>query len=134
MLRPHAIKTACVASTLFICCGSGFFVPGSRTSARQSSGMAATSSDMQESAIAQLRAVAEGRKKDADAWYNLGLALNRAGKGKESRKAFEKAVKLRPDAKSHVGLASSLLLLNKTGDAEREARQALSLDPQFGAA
>jgi len=79
-----------------------------------------------------LRPAAERRKTDADAWYYLGLALNRAGRAKEARKAFDRAVKLRPDnAGAHTGLAYTMLLLGKESDAEREAQKALQLDPQF---
>jgi TonB family protein len=82
-------------------------------------------------AAAVLKAAAERRKTDADAWYQLGLALTRAGKPKEARKAFESALKLRPDwPEASAGIAVSLLLLDKAGDAEREARRALAADPQ----
>jgi len=85
-----------------------------------------------EGAIAVLRPAAGRLKKNADAWYYLGLALNRAGRAKDARKAFDKAVKLRPDdAGAHTGLAYTLLLLGKTDDAEREAQQALKLDPKL---
>ncbi|HWW74798.1 MAG TPA: tetratricopeptide repeat protein, partial [Pyrinomonadaceae bacterium] len=48
-------------------------------------------------AVAALKSAAESRRTDADAWYYYGLALTRARKGKDARKAFERAVKLRPD-------------------------------------
>jgi Flp pilus assembly protein TadD len=86
-------------------------------------------------AIDELRPVAEGRKTDADAWYFLGLALSRAGRAKDARKAFEKTLKLRPDdALAHVGLAYSMLLLDKPRDAEREAGRARTLDPRLAEA
>src|SRR4051812_48194019 len=47
-------------------------------------------------AVRELKPVAEKRKTDADAWYLLGVALNRSGRHKDARKAFEKAIKLRP--------------------------------------
>lgn len=144
MLMPRLFKITGVALVLFTCFGSNLLTPAARAAGQQSE-TAGTSSEIArgkqlyeqgdtKGAIAQLRAVAEKRKNDADAWYYLGFALNRAGRAKEGRKAFEKAVKLRPDASAYVGLAYSLLLLNKMRDAEREARRALSLDPQFGAA
>jgi TonB family protein len=78
-----------------------------------------------------LKRAAERRKKDADAWYSYGLALGRTGKRQDSRKAFERAVKLRPEwATARAGLAYTLLLLNKTKDADREAKRAVSLDPK----
>jgi len=85
-----------------------------------------------EGAIAVLRPAAGRLKKNADAWYYLGLSLNRAGRAKDARKAFDKAMKLRPDdAGAHTGLAYTLLLLGKPDDAEREAQQALKLDPKL---
>jgi TonB family protein len=84
---------------------------------------------------ALLKAAAERRKTDADAWYLLGVALNRGGNDKDARKAFEKSVKLRPAyAEAHTGLAYTLLTLGKPGDAEREARRALAINPQVAEA
>lgn len=80
-------------------------------------------------AIAELKPVAEGRKKDADAWYLLGVALNRSGRNKDARKAFEKAIKLRPgDGSAHAGRAYALFLLGKFSDADKEARLAVATD------
>jgi len=69
-------------------------------------------------------------KTDADAWYYLGLALITDPKSwKESSKAFETALKLRPNfAAAHTGLAYALMLRNKTDAAAREARAALEID------
>src|SRR4051812_6228819 len=80
-------------------------------------------------AVKELKPVAEGRKKDADAWYLLGVALNRSGRHKDARKAFEKAIKLRPDdASARAGRAYSLLMLDKLRDADKEARLAVNAD------
>lgn len=83
-------------------------------------------------AIASLRDAVKENKADADAWYYLGLALNRENETKSARKAFEKAVQLRPDfAAAHAALACTMLLANKSrGDAEHEAQRALTLDAQ----
>jgi TonB family protein len=90
--------------------------------------------DAQDAAV-ELRYVAENRKKDAGAWYLLGVALSRSGDDKEARKAFEKSLKLRPsNADAHTGLAYTLLTLGKLRDAEREARRALALNPQVAEA
>lgn len=79
-----------------------------------------------------LKRAAEARKKDADAWYYLGLAYNRLNKFKDARKAFERSVKERPDsAGAHAALAYTLLILGKSRDAEREADRALKLDPRL---
>src|SRR4030095_7909772 len=69
-------------------------------------------------------------KTDADAWYYFGLALIADPKGlKDASKAFETAVKLRPNfAAAHTGLAYALMLRNKMDGAAREARSALELD------
>jgi len=86
-------------------------------------------------ALPLLKRAAEARKKDADAWYYLGLALNRLGKTKDARKAFEKSLKARPDsAAAHASLAYTLLLLGKTRDAERETERAIELDPKLAEA
>ncbi|HEV2864795.1 MAG TPA: TonB family protein [Pyrinomonadaceae bacterium] len=78
-----------------------------------------------------LRVAVKRDKRNADAWHMLGAALARAGDGKGSRKAFETALKLRPDhAPSRAGLAHALLLLGKPTDAEREAARAFAADPQ----
>src|ERR1044072_7649540 len=78
-----------------------------------------------------LKPIAERRKTDADAWYYLGFALTRAGKPKDARKAFENALKHRPDSpQTRAGLAYALLLLNKPQDAEREASLTLASNPQ----
>ena len=77
-------------------------------------------------AINALRAAVKQQKDDALAWYYLGLALNVDGNTKDSRKAFETTVKLRPEmAGPHVSLAYLLLLTDKTGEAVREAERAL---------
>jgi TonB family protein len=69
-------------------------------------------------------------KTDADAWYYFGLALIADPKGlKEASKAFETAVKVRPNfAAAHAGLAYALMLRNKLDGAAREAGAALEID------
>jgi len=84
--------------------------------------------DVQGAAEALKRA-SEQRKTDAHVWYEYGLALTRAQKQKEARKAFERAVALRDSAPARTGLAFTQFLLGKTRDAEREAGRALALDP-----
>jgi TonB family protein len=80
-------------------------------------------------AIKALSAVVKTNKTDGEAWYFLGLAWNRAHNSKKARKAFEAAVKLRPDfAAAHTGFAYTLMLTGKNADAGREARRAIELD------
>jgi tetratricopeptide (TPR) repeat protein len=73
-------------------------------------------------------------KTDADAWYYFGLALIAEPKGlKDASKAFETAVKLRPNfAAAHTGLAYALMLRNKMDGAAREAKAALEIDSAIG--
>lgn len=78
-----------------------------------------------------LRAAVKKDKADAEAWHMLGVSLSRSRDAKGARKAFETALKLRPDhAPSRAGLAYALTLLNKLKDAEREAARALAADPR----
>jgi TonB family protein len=82
-------------------------------------------------AINALRAIVKLHKGDADAWYYLGLALNRDNDPKGARKALEQTVKLRPNyARARAALAYLLLVLNKSRDGLREAERALKLDAQ----
>jgi TonB family protein len=79
-----------------------------------------------------LKHAAEARKTDADAWYSLGVAHARNGKHGDARKAFDKALKARPDwALARTGLAYALLGQGKARDAEREAQRARALDPRL---
>jgi TonB family protein len=80
-----------------------------------------------------LRASLKKNQADEEAWYYLGLTLLHQPKQiKEASKAFESALKLRPNfAVAHTGLSYSLLLRNKTSDALREARTALSIEPNI---
>lgn len=74
-------------------------------------------------------AVKKDAKADAEAWYHLGAAYTGLDDPKEARKAFEKAIKLRPDwAPARAGLAAAHLSAGRLGDAEHEARRALGLD------
>jgi TonB family protein len=76
-----------------------------------------------------LRAALKRDEKNAEGWYFLGLALSRAGRVKEARGAFRKAIDLRPsDARARAGLAYMLLLGGKLKDAEAEARQSIAED------
>jgi TonB family protein len=83
-----------------------------------------------EAAAVLKQAVAQD-KTDAEAWYFFGLALITNPKGlKDASKAFETAVKLRPNfAAARTGLAYALMLRNKTDGAAREAMAALEVDP-----
>lgn len=83
-----------------------------------------------EEAIKVLKKIVKDRQDDVDAWYHLGLAYFHHDKLKDARKAFEMAVRLRPNfALARSNLAYTLLDLNKFSDASGEAQNALALDP-----
>jgi TonB family protein len=84
-------------------------------------------------AAKQLRKAADKNKTDAEAWHFLGLALLQQGKKvKDATKAFETAVRLRPDyAPSHTALAYVFLTRNKLPEALREAQAAVNIDPNI---
>ena len=68
-----------------------------------------------------------------EAWYYLGLALTQQPKElKNATKAFETAIKLRPNyAAAHTGLSYVLLRRNKFSDALHEAQTAIKLEPKL---
>jgi tetratricopeptide (TPR) repeat protein len=80
-----------------------------------------------------LKKAVEHNKKDDEGWSYLGLALLHQPKRiKEASKAFETALKLRPNSGiAHVGLGYSFLIRNKSSDAVREAQAALSIEPNI---
>ncbi|MGI8734624.1 MAG: TonB family protein [Pyrinomonadaceae bacterium] len=73
------------------------------------------------------------KKYDADeqAWYYLGLALTQQPKElKDASKAFETAIKLKPNfAAAHTGLSYVLMRRNKFSEALIEAQTAIKLEP-----
>lgn len=79
------------------------------------------------------RAVVEKNSSDDEGWYQLGLALMQQSREmKDASKAFETALKLRPNfAAAHAGLSHIFLLRNKTYDAISEAEKALRIDPKI---
>src|SRR5436305_6987905 len=135
MTTPRILNFALAAAALALVCAPPHAraqKPDARASANEKLERGKQLYDQGEAAAAipLLRAAAESLKNDPDAWYLYGLALSRAGRAKDAVKAFDKTLKLRPDdALARTGLAFSLLLLNKPGDAEREARRAMSKEP-----
>jgi TonB family protein len=85
-----------------------------------------------EGAVEVLKAaVRKESKDDPEAWYQLGAAYTGLRDLKEARKAFERALNLRPDfARAHAGLAAAFLDAGKLSDAEHHSRRALGLDPR----
>lgn len=79
--------------------------------------------------INMLRQLVKHSDSDYRVWYYLGLALNREDKIKDARKAFERAVKLRPDfAEGRTAFAYLLARSGKTDAALVEARKAIELN------
>lgn len=78
-----------------------------------------------------LKDVVKKNSTDDLAWYYLGLALTQQTKeSKNAAKAFEAAIKLRPNfAAAHTGLSYVLLRRNKFSEALNEAQIALKLEP-----
>ena len=78
-----------------------------------------------------LKRVVDQNKTDADAWYFLGVALMQHVKEfKNSSKAFETALRLRPNfAPAHAGLAYSLMLREKLRESLGQASKAIDIDP-----
>lgn len=140
---PRTLKLLLLACAL---AAPSLCAPATARTARQKSAAAPTAAPAEDdfergkrlyvqgdaaAALPLLKRIAESRKKDADAWYYLGLALNSLGRPKDARKAFEKSVKARPDsAGARASLSYTLLLLGKVRDAEREAERSIALDPK----
>jgi TonB family protein len=80
-----------------------------------------------EKAAALLKQVTKKEGSNADAWYHYGMALAQTGREKDSVKAFQKAIALKPtDDIYHAGLAQAYML---AGDKNMEtaARKSLEL-------
>jgi TonB family protein len=82
-------------------------------------------------ATQQLKNAVKKNQADEQAWYYLGLTLTQQPKElRSATKAFEKAIKLKPNsAAAHTGLSYVLLRRNKFSEALREAQTALKLEP-----
>jgi len=78
-----------------------------------------------------LRRAVKQRKTDAQAWLHLGIALSRAGKSKDARKAFEQTLKLSPHTpQAHIGIAYIFMDENKLAEAEQHALRAVAIAPR----
>lgn len=82
-------------------------------------------------ATQQLKNALKKNDRDDQAWYYLGLALTHQPKElKSATKAFEKAIKLKPNSAAvHTGLSYVLLRRNKFPEALSEAQTALKIEP-----
>lgn len=82
-------------------------------------------------AIELLQGAVKKNSEDAEAWQYLGVALSRQGKIDDARRAYEQAVRLRPESPApRTGLAHCFLLSGKLQEAEKEAQKALKLNPK----
>ncbi|HTS27940.1 MAG TPA: tetratricopeptide repeat protein [Bryobacteraceae bacterium] len=69
---------------------------------------------------------------DFVAYFNLGAALQSAGKHEEALAPLARAVQLSPtNAAAHNNLAVSLIEMERNDDATRELRAALAADPNY---
>jgi tetratricopeptide (TPR) repeat protein len=84
-------------------------------------------------AIASLEAATNNKQysSSGEIWNFLGLAYFAKDDLKQARRAFERAVKLSPDAAAYHGnLAFVYLLMRKLDDCRAEAGRAIVLDPK----
>ncbi len=138
----HTRLPALFAALLFLASGCSFAVttkaqtPAPARTEERELGIELYHQGKFKEAAKQLRKAANKNKADAEAWHYLGLSLLRQEKEiKNASKAFETAVKLRPDfAETRSGLSYTYLLRNKLSEAVREARAALDLDPKIAQA
>ncbi len=80
-------------------------------------------------AIDRLERTVELGPAHADAHLALGNALMQAHRPTEAVPHFEESLRLKPAADAHYNLAVTLTALGRTGEAERNYRAALGLDP-----
>ena len=83
-----------------------------------------------EEAILRYRRVIELNPRDADAVFDLGLALMQQGKTEEEIESFRKVIELDPDlAAAHMNLGLALIQQGKKEEGIRSYRRAVELDP-----
>ena len=82
-------------------------------------------------AVKTLKQAVSNNESDEQSWYYLGLALLQNPKEiKNASKAFETAIKLRPNfAAARAGLSYAFIARDKFPEALREAQAAISFDP-----
>src|ERR1043166_4035499 len=103
--------------------------PAKTGSAERQRGIQLYADHKDREAIEELRNAVKLDKDDGDAWYYLGLALVRVDDMKAARKAFESAVRLKPDfAAAHTGYAYASMATGKDREVEREAAAAIRLN------
>ncbi len=84
-------------------------------------------------ALAALRKAAKRLPEDADAHYNLGNALQMAGRHSEATTAYARALQLAPnDAEIHANRGAALHALGQYREAQASHRRALEIAPEDG--
>lgn len=85
-------------------------------------------------ALVHFRMVAGTDEEDDSVWANIGHCLSRQGKKDEALEAFEKAVKIRPDAQNLYNLGDALLADGQPDKAIEPLRGAVRIKPDFALA
>ncbi len=83
-------------------------------------------------AISLFEAALTVKPDNAVAWYNLGVALQTAGRGQEALPAYDRAISFKPDlVQAHVNRGNLLRTQRRTAEALAAYETALKFDPDF---
>lgn len=83
-------------------------------------------------ALPAFQKMAELMPSQADAHYNLGVALKSAGRYIDAVSSYRRALQLNPNyAEAHYNLGNALKQLGQLGEAEASFRHAMKLKPDF---
>lgn len=122
------------ALVLMILCSIGTVLPiraqklAVKTDTQQ--GIALYEQNRAKDAINLLKRATKSNSNDADAWHFLGLAYFKLSQNENARKAFEKAINLRPNfTDSHTGLGYMFLVMDNLKESDQEAANALRIEP-----
>lgn len=85
-------------------------------------------------ALFHFRSIAESDDADDSVWTNIGHCLSRKGQTKEALEAFERAVKIRPDAHNHYNLGDAYLAEGQPDRAVGPLKDAIRIDPDHALA
>ena len=85
-------------------------------------------------ALFHLRSIAESDEADDSVWTNIGHCLSRKGQTWEALEAFERAVKIRPDAPNHYDLGDAYLAEGQPDKAVEPLKEAIRIDPDHALA
>lgn len=83
-------------------------------------------------ALSVFQKVAELLPGEADAHYNLGVALKSAGRFVDAVTSYRRALRIKPDyAEAHYNLGNALKQLGQLNDAQASFRHAMKFKPDF---